>query len=1198
MSETLRHAIRLAGRCDEAACVARLVREMESIRLDRSGIARLARQLVEQVRRERQHASGVDQLMYEYPLSSPEGQALMGLAEALLRIPDPATAAALIHDKLALGDWSRHRGHSASLLVNAATLGLDWSRSLGQLPGGGLLQQALQALVHRGGEPLVRKGIDFALRLLGQQFVMGEDIATALERAAPQVARGYRHSFDMLGEAALTAADSARYFAAYQQAIHAIGEAAAGQGCHAGPGISIKLSALHPRYVRSQQQRVMRELQPRLKALLQLARQYDIGVNIDAEEAERLELSLDLLASLAADPDLAGWQGLGFVVQAYQKRAPAVIDYLIGLARASGRRLMLRLVKGAYWDGEIKRAQVDGLADYPVYTRKPHTDLAYLVAAHRLLAAPDAIYPQFATHNAHTLATVMDLARQRGVDDYEFQCLHGMGEALYDHLVGPAQFARPCRIYAPVGAHHSLLPYLVRRLLENGANSSFVHRLVDADTPIEQLIQDPLVRVRQLGGRPHPAIPLPARLFGDARDNSAGVDLADELSLGPLLASLRELDAPYGQAGPLLATPPVVLHPQWRPVRNPAATGEILGYWRESSAEEREAAVAAAVRVAPDWAATPPGERAARLRQVAALLESRRHELVSLCQREAGKTLANALGEVREAVDFLRYYAAEAEKLSAEWIALPTPGPALCISPWNFPLAIFVGQVAAALAAGCPVLAKPAEQTPLTAHLATRLCHEAGIPAAVLQLLPGQGESVGAALVADPRLRRIQFTGSLAVARLIHGQLAGRPEVRLVAETGGINAMVADATALPEQLVQDVLASAFDSAGQRCSALRLLCLQQDIADGVLDLLRQAMAELQAGDPRRLETDVGPLIDAPARQQVLAHVAALRQRGYPVFQLPLPADCADGHFVAPTVIEIPDLSGLQQEVFGPVVHVLRFRHGEAAALLEQLNGLGYGLTQALHSRLEQHITLFRRHSRVGNLYINRNQIGAVVGVQPFGGEGLSGTGPKAGGPLLLPWLAGLDRLPAELSPAAPPWPPLLRELDDWAQQQGLASLRAQCADYAARCLLDWEIPLPGPTGESNQLSFHPRGPLRCDGPDRAALLHQLAACLASGNTAVFPDTPDGDALRQSLPAPIRAAIHSATTTPVACLGSPASNGEPAAPLATATAALAPLSPSYLATAASRYPLHRLFSERVCTRNTAAAGGNAALVSMGE
>jgi len=1192
--------------------------------------SRLAHGLTERLRRH--YAGGraglVQSLLQEFSLSSQEGVALMCLAEALLRVPDAATRDALVRDKISAGNWRSHLGHSASPFVNAAAWGLLLTGKLVATHDETGLSAALGRVIARGGEPLVRRGVDTAMRLLGERFVCGQSIDQALARARRLEAQGFRYSFDMLGEAALTDDDAHRYLAAYEQAIHAIGAASAGRGVYDGAGISVKLSALHPRYARTQRRRVLDEAYPRLRALALLARRYDIGLNIDAEEAERLELSLDLLERLCAEPGLAGWHGIGFVVQAYQKRCPAVIDYLIDLARRGGRRLMVRLVKGAYWDSEIKRAQVLGLDDYPVYTRKAHTDVCYLACARKLLAAPAEIYPQFATHNAHTLAAVYHLAGPEfRPGDYEFQCLHGMGEALYRQVVAKSEdggLARPCRIYAPVGSHETLLPYLVRRLLENGANTSFVHRLADPSIPIETLAADPVAGVEALAARegalglPHPFIPPPRDLYHGARANSRGLDLSEPRDLEQLAAALSVGGGEEWRAAPMLADAAATAG-EWWPVRNPADRDDVVGHVREARAEEVDSALRAAHDAAPAWAAVPPARRAAVLDEAAAAFERELPRLCGLLVREAGKTYANAVAEVREAVDFLRYYAAQVRADFAGGSHRPL-GPVVCISPWNFPLAIFTGQIAAALAAGNVVLAKPAEQTPLIAAQAVALLRAAGVPAAALQLLPGSGEAVGAALVADARVRGVLFTGSTAVAKQLQRSLAGRLDehgrsIPLVAETGGVNAMIVDSSALPEQVVNDVIVSAFDSAGQRCSALRLLCLQEDIADRVLSLLRGAMAQYRLGDPRRLDVDIGPLIDADARAAVEAHIQALRDKGYRTFQRALAdeSECRRGEFVAPTLIELDSVDELRREVFGPVLHVVRYRRDQLDRLLAEIAAGGYGLTMGVHSRIDQTLRRVTERARVGNLYANRNMIGAVVGVQPFGGEGLSGTGPKAGGPLYLyrllaAWPAAsfprsLQRLAPDLDSdererlLAP-----LRALQAWADSHGQAALAELCAGYAALTPAGTRRELPGPTGERNLYALYPRERVLCLADLAADLLNQLAAVLAVGGCALWLDHAPLRALYERLPEVVRARIaliHDWRDSPVAfdvLLHHGADESFAAACRQVARRDGAIVTTVGLAPGETRIPLEPLLLERAVSINTAAAGGNARLMMI--
>ena len=1204
---------------------------------------RIARGVRERAR-DRGRAGLVQGLLQEFALSSQEGVALMCLAEALLRIPDAATRDALIRDKISHGHWDQHLGRSPSLFVNAATWGLLLTGRLVASHSDTGLSAVLRRLIGRGGEPLVRKGVDMALRMMGEQFVTGETITQALANARPREAAGFRYSYDMLGEAALTAADAARYLSAYEQAIHAIGQAAAGRGIYEGPGISIKLSALHPRYSRAQVGRVMAELGPRLALLARLAQRYDIGLNIDAEESDRLELSLDLLETLCADPALAGWNGIGFVIQAYSKRCPAVVDHLIALARRSQRRLMVRLVKGAYWDSEIKRAQLDGLADYPVYTRKAYTDVAYLACARQLLAAPDAVYPQFATHNAHTLAAVHTLAgEQYAAGQYEFQCLHGMGEPLYEQVVGTladGKLARPCRIYAPVGSHETLLAYLVRRLLENGANTSFVNRIADEQLPLELLVEDPVQTVERqamaegVTGAPHPSIPLPRALYGAARLNSAGLDLASEPQLSALAQALADTAGMVWQAWPLLAVAAAAPTGPLQRVLNPADPADSVGTVQEATADDVQAALAAAQTAAPGCAATLPAERAARLDAAADRLQADAARLCALLVREAGKTFANAVAELREAVDFLRYYAAQV-RLGFDNTTHRPLGVVVCISPWNFPLAIFTGQVAAALAAGNVVLAKPAEQTPLIAAAAVQALHAGGVPRGALQLLPGQGETVGAALVADARVQGVPFTGSTDVARLLQRGLSARltdsgQPVPLIAETGGQNCLVVDSSALTEQVVQDVISSAFDSAGQRCSALRVLCVQRESADRVVEMLLGAMAEQRLGDPRQLATDVGPVIDAQARDNIERHIAAMRALGRPVWQ-PLAdgaaAGCAQplhGHFVLPTLIEIERLADLEREIFGPVLHLLRYDRDALPALLAQINATGYGLTCGVHSRIDETVVQVAQTVRAGNLYVNRNVVGAVVGVQPFGGEGLSGTGPKAGGPLYL--LRLLASCPADAAAAAvrsagpaaaapvrgfaadprdADAAQALRALQAWADANGLAGL-AQLGERAAALspALGWRT-LAGPTGEANLYAVLPRDQVLCLAPagaeGDAARLAQLAAVLAVGSRALWP--ADASALWHRLPADVRERVALAQdwTADAVVFDAVLHAGPPdhlqavLATLAARRGAIIGVTPWSATTDA--LALHRLVIERSLSLNTAAAGGNASLMSIG-
>ena len=1165
----------------------------------------LARTLVVALRR-KSARGGVDGLIKEYDLSSQEGVALMCLAEALLRIPDRATRDALIRDKISTGNWQSHLGRSPSLFVNAATWGLVVTGRLTATGTEAGLANTLTRLIGQGGEPLIRRGVDMAMRMMGEQFVTGQTIAEALARSRKPERQGFRHSYDMLGEAAVTAEDATRYCADYEQAIHAIGRASAGRGLYEGPGISIKLSALHPRYCRAQRERVIDELLPRLAGLALLARRYDIGLNIDAEEADRLELSLDLLEALCLDPGLAGWNGIGFVVQAYQKRAPLVIDWIIDLARRTGRRIMLRLVKGAYWDSEIKRAQQDGLEGFPVFTRKAHTDLSYIECARRLLAAPDAVFPQFATHNARTLASIHAMAGPDfHVGQYEFQCLHGMGEPLYEEVVGHNKLNRPCRIYAPVGTHKTLLAYLVRRLLENGANTSFVNRIGDSTVPVEELIADPAAQVASSFpvGAPDPRIARPPDLFGAERRNSEGLDLNSEHRLASLSAALLAgADTGWTAASPL----PAAAASASIPIVNPAVRHDRVGEVRHTPADAVPILFERAAAAAWSWSATSATRRALILARAADLLEASMQSLIGLVVREAGRTLPDAVGEVREAVDFLRYYAALVGRDLANGTHAPL-GTVVCISPWNFPLAIFTGQVAASLAAGNVVLAKPAEQTPLIAAEAVRLLHEAGIPEAALQLVPGDGDT-GAALIADPGVDGVMFTGSTAVARAIQRGLAqrlsrdGHP-VPLVAETGGQNAMIVDSSALAEQVVADAVQSAFNSAGQRCSSLRLLCLQDDVADRTLQMLRGAMAELRIGRPDRLDTDIGPVITGEARDGILAHLVRMREDGHAIHGLSLPEDCAEGCFVAPTLIEIARVSDLHEEVFGPVLHVLRYRRDGLDALLADLAATGYALTFGVHSRLDETIAHVLARAEAGNIYVNRNIVGAVVGVQPFGGHGLSGTGPKAGGPLILRRL--LARAPDDTGlPAGEP-APALRQLAEHLEATGAFALGARARALAARSPLHAELLLAGPVGERNSYSLLPRGCVLCHAATGDGLVLQLAAAFATGNTAIIDDGDRFGSFLDALPPVLRSHWQAADETNECRIAIALFEGEGdalrrfAIRIARRDGAIVPvlaLSADEIADGRDYQP-ELLLRECCVSVNTAAAGGNASLMSIG-
>ncbi len=1087
----LRQTIRAHLIADEDEAVARLAGLADLTPMQRIAIAGDGAGLVRAVR-----ASAEPKLMEsflaEYGLSTGEGVALMCLAEALLRVPDNATIDDLIRDKIAPHDWSAHSGGSASLFVNASTWALMLTGRV--LEEGAGVGETLKAMIRRLGEPVIRTAVGAAMRELGDQFVLGRTIAEALKRGRTDNAKGNLHSFDMLGEAARTETDALRYLAAYAAAITAIGKAAVGDDVRFNPGISVKLSALHPRYETLKKASMLPVLVERLSSLARAARAARIGLNIDAEEADRLDLSLDVIEATLSDPALAGWEGFGVVVQAYGPRAPFVIDWLHALAVRHDRRIMVRLVKGAYWDSEIKKAQVQGIAGFPVFTRKATTDVSYIACARKLLGLTGRIYPQFATHNAHTASAILAMADDR--DAFEFQRLHGMGEALHEEL--RRRDGVRCRIYAPVGAHEDLLAYLVRRLLENGANSSFVHQIVDEDVAPETIAADPFEVVAAFAAKRNPAIALPATVFAP-RVNSAGHDIQDPATLEHLLALRAPFMAPVtfaagaGKSG--------------RPVFNPADPGDVVGHVVEDDKATVRAAVTRAGATFAAWSRVEAGERAAILRRAADLYERDTGAFLALACREAGKTLADAVAEVREAVDFLRYYADGAAEVDREGAAR---GVVACISPWNFPLAIFTGQVAAALAAGNAVVAKPAEQTPLIAAHAVRLLHEAGVPDGVLVPVSGDGPNVGAPLTADPRIAGVCFTGSTEVARLIERQLAetAAPDAMLIAETGGINAMIIDSTALPEQAVRDILASAFQSAGQRCSALRVLYVQKDVEEKVVEMLSGALDTLSVGDPADPQTDVGPVIDEDARGSISAYVEAQRSGGALVRSLAQPER---GLFVAPTILRTRGIDALEREVFGPVLHVATFEADELDETIDRINARGYGLTFALHTRIDERVQRVVDRIRAGNVYVNRNQIGAVVGAQPFGGEGLSGTGPKAGGAHYLPRFRTRPRFDPDgefsgevagsAALQAPPAGEWAHAGDRAARLRKMLRGRAAVALSAASALDFGPIDLPGPTGEANTLALGPRGVTLCLGPSAEVLTEQVALALCCGNAVI-------------------------------------------------------------------------------------------------
>ena len=1003
-----RRALERAWAVPESEHVPRLLDAVGLNDADRSQIERRAVALVERVRKRSEHQGAMEAFMHEYDLSSEEGVVLMCLAEALLRIPDNDTAEALISDKLSEANWEAHLGKSESLFVNASTWGLMLTGRMVRVGRSARrdVRSVLARLANKSGEPVVRLAIRQAMRIMGHQYVMGRDIESAMERSREKTNRRYRYSFDMLGEAALTAADARRYRDSYANAIDAIGQAADDRDIFDAPGISVKLSALHPRYEMAQRERVMHELVPILTELAARARKAGIALTVDAEEAARLMLQLDVFAAVLADQQLAGWDGFGIALQAYLRRGWAAIDWLAERARDTGHRIPIRLVKGAYWDTEIKLAQVEGHADYPVFTRKPNSDVSYLACARRLLELREEFYPQFASHNAHTIAAVNQLAGDR--EDFEYQRLHGMGADLYEEVLDSGEFNGHCRVYAPVGDHRDLLPYLVRRLLENGANSSFVNRIVDEKLSPREVVSDPIELAERFEQFSHPRIPLPVDIFGGQRRNSQGINFDAESGQQQLAAQMSAFCNSQWKAGPEGARELKSL--ETLEIRSPADHDDRVGSVAVADPECAGRAVDAALKAQPAWDATPAVTRAECLERMADLLEENRAELMALCVREAGKTLIDGINEVREAADFCRYYAQMARRHFAEPEVLPGPtgehneislhgkGVFVCISPWNFPVAIFTGQVAAALLAGNAAIAKPAEQTPLLAARVVELFFRAGIPRGALVLMPGDGR-VGAALTSDPRISGVAFTGSTETARIINLTLAKRegPLATLIAETGGQNAMIVDSSALAEQVVADVIHSAFLSAGQRCSALRVLYLQRDVADPMLEMLSGAMQELVVGWPGVLATDIGPVIDKGQLEMLEKHAERMEREARPIGRVPDPSGAGEGFWFAPRAYELDSMDQLEGEVFGPILHVVRYRARDLDRVIDRINATGYGLTAGCHSRIEKVQQQVMTGVHAGNAYVNRNMTGAVVGVQPFGGEGLSGTGPKAGGP---------------------------------------------------------------------------------------------------------------------------------------------------------------------------------------------------------
>ena len=1064
----LREQIRNLHFADEGEVLKSLRADHEPAPAIKQAASLRAIELVETLRRSTRPGV-MESFLSEYGLSTDEGIALMCLAEALLRVPDSETIDELIDDKVAPSAWNEHLGHSSSSLVNASTWALMLTGKVLSDDGQGM-GRMLRGAVRRLGEPVIRAAVQQAMKELGRQFVLGESIEGAITRGRKQLARGYTYSYDMLGEAAMTARDADRNYQAYLRSISALVAVTTGKDVRSNPGISIKLSAIHPRYIATQYERVMSELAPRVLNLCLKAAEAGIGLNIDAEEADRLDLSLDVIEAVLSDERLAGWDGFGVVVQAFGKRASGVLDWLYFLAEKLDRKIMVRLVKGAYWDTEIKQAQLRGLTDFPVFTRKQATDASYLCCARKLLGMTDRVFPQFATHNAHTVAAILELADDHTV--FEFQRLHGMGEGLHDLVL--AGNGTRCRIYAPVGTHRDLLAYLVRRLLENGANSSFVNQVLNEAVPPETICADPFEALDSFATVTNPGLVRPASLFGGARQNSEGWDLTIAQDLWRYNSARESFAEHRWDLRPLMVATPVGT--QVQVIENPARPTEKVGTVLLAGVED----VDQAISDSGPWSADA-GERARVLRRASDLFEKNAGEIFALLAREAGKTPSDAISELREAVDFLRYYADEAERL----VSADARGRFACISPWNFPLAIFTGQIAAALAAGNAVLAKPADPTPLIAVRAVSWLHESGVPLSALQVLPGSGVEVGARLVADSRIDGVCFTGSTLTAQRINRAMAENvsPDAPLIAETGGINAMIVDSTALPEQAVRDLVVSAFQSAGQRCSAARVLYLQEDIAENFLEMLFGAMEELSLGDPWLATTDVGPIITGKARQDIQTYVDHARADGRLLKQLRAPSG---GKFVGPAVIRVKSIADVTREVFGPVLHVATFKADELDDIVTAINATGFGLTFGMHSRIDDRIASVTDKLKVGNIYINRNQIGAVVGSQPFGGEGLSGTGPKAGGAHYVPRFSKSARCEGGQTSGV---------------KVGLAALqKAVTAASRTRTPLLGTDALPGPTGESNQFSVYGRGVVLCLGPTaedarRQATMAELNGCVA-------------------------------------------------------------------------------------------------------
>jgi len=1110
----------------EDDCVKKLLEIIKITELQSKNATNIATNLITKIR-SCKTTNIVQLMMHEFDISKTDGNALMCIAEALGRIPDTSSKNDLISDKISGCNWMSHFQIQNPTIINIISCGLasidkviptkdkvenessshfSNNRYLNFLSDG--IEESLKiatSLLCGIAMPMVRIVTNMIVKLMCRQFISGESIENAISRAKTHEKKGFRYSYDMLGEAAVTMKDAELYYLSYRSAIDAVGLASSGKGIYDGPGISIKLSALHPRYSAIQHDRVMNELLPKVKSLMILGKKWNIGITIDAEECQRLEVSLDILEYLALDRDLSGWNGMGLAVQAYQKRASFVIDYLIDLAKRSNRRLMVRLVKGAYWDSEIKNAQVYGFKDYPVFTKKIHTDVSYIACAQKLLSEPKLIYPQFATHNAYTCGIVMSIAGKYDSEKYEFQCLYGMGNELYNEVVGIQKMNIPCRIYAPVGTYETLLAYLVRRLLENSANTSFMHQILDNDISIEKLVQNPIEMTKNEISKfqDRKSIPLPMDIYGKQRINSYGMDISNNIEYAEFEEYFNQNKSKtynidpaifgYSYSGNIIN------------VRSPSDFTDIIGSYRYITQDEVEVAIKNAHLHYPQWTNICKNERAEILEKAADALEENRNNFLCLLIREAGKTINNAIAEIREAVDFLRYYALSAKNdLQSDNSGI---GPIVCISPWNFPLAIFVGQISAALVTGNTVLAKPAESTTLIAAEMVQLLHKVGIPKYALQLIPGRGSDIGMTLVSDPCVNGVMFTGSTSVAKIIQSKISSRTcangqPVVFVAETGGQNAMIVDSSALPEQVTNDVIQSAFDSAGQRCSALRILFIQDEIADKIINMVKGAMMELSVGNSYQLSTDIGPVINQSARDTILAHISNMIERGYQVSQYNYPRN---GYFVPPTMIEIDKLSVLTKEIFGPVLHVIRYKKSNIESIINNINDTGYGLTFGVHSRIEKNIRYITNKINSGNAYVNRNMIGAVVGVQPFGGHRLSGTGPKAGGPLYIHRLVKNtnntlykhiidEKIESHIS---------TRELRRLYEQHA-PNILPILNDIIKKTISCGSMNLKGPTGEINRYKLKPSENILIIADQRDEVMIQLGYVLSIGNSVICID----------------------------------------------------------------------------------------------